>query len=53
MAALEDCEEKKRKVDSRCSALQDNAPAHTSQIAMAAVTKCCLEVPPFCCILKI
>ena len=24
--------------------LQENAPAHTSQVAMAAATKCCFEV---------
>ena len=29
------CEEKKRNVDWRCSALQDNAPAQTSQVTMA------------------
>ena len=28
-AASGDCEEKKRKVDSKCSALEDNALAHT------------------------
>ena len=26
--------------------MQDNAPAHTSQVAMAAVTKCSFEVLP-------
>ena len=37
----QDCEEKKRKVGSRCSAL-----ARTFQVAMAAVTKCNFEVLP-------
>ena len=26
--------------------LQDNAPSHTTKVAIAAVTKCCLEVLP-------
>ena len=46
MAASEDCEEKKRKVDLMYSALAINAPLHTSQVAMAAVTKCSFEVLP-------
>ena len=37
------CEDKKRKVDWRCSAL---APASTSQVAMAAATKCSFEILP-------
>ena len=32
--------------DSRCSALADNAPAHTSQVAMTAATECRFEVLP-------
>ena len=45
-AASGDSEEEERKVDSRRSALQDNAPAHTSQVAMAAVTECGFKVLP-------
>ena len=33
--------------------LQDDAPAHTSQAAMAAVTKCSFKVIPHTCILQI
>ena len=42
--------EEARKTDSRCSALHDNAPAHTSQVAITAATECGLEIlphPPF------
>ena len=41
-----DCEEnKKRKLTRDVLTLQDNAPAHTSQVAMAA-TKCSFKVLP-------
>ena len=44
------CKQDERKIDLRCSALQDNAPAHTSQVAMTAATECGFEVlthPPY------
>ena len=48
--ASRDCEEKRGKVTGCVLLLQDNAPACTSEIAMAAVTKCSFEVlhhPPY------
>ena len=46
-AASGDYEEKKRAVDSRgVLLLQDNAQAHTSQVAISAATKYCFEVFP-------
>ena len=41
---------RRRQTDSLCSALQDNAPAHTSQVAMTAATECEFELishPPY------
>ena len=38
------------KTDSQCSALHDNVPTHTSQVAMAAATECGFEIlshPPY------
>ena len=41
---------RRRQTDSRCSALQDNAPVHTSQVATTAATECEFELishPPY------
>ena len=34
------CKKEVRKTDSRVLLLQDNAPAHMSQVAMTAATEC-------------
>ena len=45
-AASGDCEERRGKLTRDVLLLQDNASFHTSQVAMAAETKCSLEVLP-------
>ena len=45
-----ECEKEERKVDSSVLLLHDNAPANTSQVAMASATECGFEVllhPPY------
>ena len=49
-AASRDCEERRGKLTQGVLLLQDNAPVHTSQVAMAATTNCgfvALPHPPY------